>query len=244
MASRGVPNLKSAPATVETRTGLEPWVQADLPEAPAPTGLQWAKIVGPGVIVLGLSLGGGEFLLGPTAFVRYGMSLLWITLVAVFFQTIFNTELMRYTVATGEPVVTGFMRTRPGKTFWAWFYALLYFLQIGWPAWAATAAGAIFFLVTGRLAAPPADATNIYLIGIVTFLACVGVLLIGKRIARTLEVLNWLLVACILGSFLVLGILYVPGGTWLSALAGFSGYDTARSAFDFLPEHLDILLLG
>ena len=37
-----------------------------------------------------------------------------------------------------EPVVTGFMRTRPGKTFWAWFYSLLYFLQVGWPAWAAS----------------------------------------------------------------------------------------------------------
>jgi hypothetical protein len=151
---------------------------------------------------------------------------------------------MRYTVATGEPVVTGFMRTRPGKTFWAWFYALLYFLQIGWPAWAATAAGAIFFLFAGRLAAPPADAMNIYLIGVVTFLACVGVLLIGKRIARTLEVLNWVLVACILGSFLVLGILYVPGSTWLSALAGFTGFDTTRAEFNFLPEHLDMLLLG
>ena len=223
---------------------LSPWQMADLPEPPMPRGLSWIGVCGPGVIVLGLSIGSGEFLLGPAIFVKHGLSLLWVTLVAVFFQTVFNTELMRYTVATGEPVVTGFMRTRPGKTFWAWFYALLYFLQIGWPAWAATAAGAIFFLFAGRLAAPPADATNIYLIGIVTFLACVGVLLIGKRIARTLEVLNWLLVACILGSFLVLGILYVPGGTWLSALAGFSGYDTSRSAFNFLPEHLDILLLG
>src|SRR6187455_2895448 len=223
---------------------LTPWQKADLPEPPMPRGLSWIGVCGPGVIVLGLSIGSGEFLLGPAMFVKHGLALLWVTLVAVFFQTIFNTELMRYTVATGEPVVTGFMRTRPGKTFWAWFYALLYFLQIGWPAWAATAAGAIFFLFAGRLAAPPADATNIYLIGIVTFLACVGVLLIGKRIARTLEVLNWLLVACILGSFLVLGILYVPGGTWVSALAGFTGYDTSRSAFNFLPEHLDILLLG
>ena len=32
---------------------------------------------------------------------------------AMFFQTIFNTEVMRYIVATGEPVVTGFMRTPP-----------------------------------------------------------------------------------------------------------------------------------
>ena len=72
--------------------------------------------------MLGLSLGGGEFLLGPTAFVRYGLSLLWITLVSVYFQTIFNTELMRYTLATGEPAFTGFMRTRPSRAFWSWFY--------------------------------------------------------------------------------------------------------------------------
>jgi hypothetical protein len=225
-------------------TALAPWVRADLPDPPMPRGLSWIGVCGPGVIVLGVSIGSGEFLLGPATFVKHGLSLLWVTLVAVFFQTVFNTELMRYTVATGEPVVTGFMRTRPGKTFWAWFYAVLYFLQIGWPAWAATAAGAIFFLFAERLAAPPADSTVIYAIGIATFLACVGVLLIGKRIARTLEVLNWILVACILGSFMILGLIYVPAGTWFSAVVGFTGYDTAIGAFNFLPEHVDILLLG
>jgi hypothetical protein len=223
---------------------LAPWQKADLPEPPTPRGLAWIGVCGPGVIVLGVSIGSGEFLLGPATFVKHGLSLLWVTLAAVFFQTVFNTELMRYTLATGEPIVTGFMRTRPGKTFWAWFYALLYFLQIGWPAWAATAAGAVFFLFADRLAAPPADSGTIYSIGVGTFLACVAVLLVGKRIARTLEILNWTLVACILGSFLVLGILYVPLSTWFSALAGFTGFDTSRGGFNFLPEHVDILLLG
>jgi hypothetical protein len=229
---------------MQKKNELAPWLKADLPDPPTPKGLSWIGVCGPGVIVLGVSIGSGEFLLGPATFVKHGLSLLWVTLVAVFFQTVFNTELMRYTVATGEPVVTGFMRTRPGKTFWAWFYAVLYFLQIGWPAWAATAAGAIFFLFADRLATPLVDSTTIYLIGVATFLACVGVLLIGKRIARTLELLNWVLVACILGSFLVLGIIYVPIGTWFSALAGFTGFDTAHGAFDFLPDNLDILLLG
>jgi hypothetical protein len=223
---------------------LAPWQKADLPEPPMPKGLAWIGVCGPGVIVLGVSIGSGEFLLGPATFVKHGLTLLWVTLAAVFFQTVFNTELMRYTLATGEPVVTGFMRTRPGKTFWAWFYALLYFLQIGWPAWAATAAGAIFFLFADRLAAPPADSGAIYSIGVGTFLACIAVLMVGKRIARTLEILNWALVTCILGSFLVLGILYVPISTWVAALAGFTGFDTARGVFNFLPEHVDILLLG
>jgi hypothetical protein len=223
--------------------GLAPWVRADLPEPPIPRGLQWIGVCGPGVIVLGMSIGSGEFLLGPAVFVKHGLTLLWVTLVAVFFQTVFNTELMRYTVATGEPVVTGFMRTRPGKVFWAWFYALLYFLQIGWPAWAATAAGAIFFLFAGRLAGPP-DAFEIAVVGALAFVACVGVLLLGGRIARTLEWLNWVLVACILGGFLWLALLYVPAETWLAGLTGFFGLDAARGEFSLLPAQVDILLLG
>ena len=227
-----------------SRRDLAPWQQADLPQPPYPRGLGWIAICGPGVIVLGVSIGSGEFLLGPATFVRHGLSLLWVTLVAVFFQTVFNTEVMRYTLATGEPVVTGFMRTRPGKSFWAWFYAFLYFLQVGWPAWAATAAGAIFFVFLGRLAAPPADAGTIYLIGVATFLAFVVVLLLGKRIARTLEILNWILVAVILGGFLVLGLIFVPASTWGAALAGFTGFSTATGSFNFLPPGVDMLLLG
>ena len=104
---------------------LQPWTSAELPAPPRPRGLAWLSIVGPGVIVLGLSIGSGEFLLGPTAFVRYGLTLLWVTTVAVFLQTVFNTELMRYTVATGEPAFTGFMRTGPSPSAWAWLYSLL-----------------------------------------------------------------------------------------------------------------------
>jgi hypothetical protein len=228
--------------TSETRTGLDPWIQAELPEAPAPTGLGWMKIVGPGVIVLGLSLGGGEFLLGPTAFVRYGMSLLWITLVAVFFQTIFNTELMRYTLATGEPVFTGFMRTKPSRGFWAWLYVALYLIQVGWPYSAGLSAGAIFFLATRRIAGP-ADATLIYQIGIGTFFLCILLLMLGRRIERTLELLNWVMVVCILGGFLALGLYFVPASTWAAAAAGFLGFDLPRGQFSFLPGD-DFLLLA
>jgi hypothetical protein len=227
----------------EARSGLDPWVRTELPIPPAPRGLGWVGAVGPGVIVLGLSIGSGEFLLGPATFVRHGLTLLWVTGVAVLLQTIFNTEVMRYTVATGEPVFTGFMRTRPSATAWAWVYAALYFLQIGWPAWAANAAGAIFFLFARRLAST-ADATAVYNIGVATFLMCVAVLLVGRRIERTLEVLNWLLMVCILGSFLILTALFVPLRTWLAGAAGFVGYDLAGGRFDLLPQGTDFFLLA
>jgi Mn2+/Fe2+ NRAMP family transporter len=110
--------------TPEAKTGLDPWKVAELPTAPTPHGLGWLSAVGPGVIVLGASIGSGEFLLGPAAFVKYGLSLLWVVGVAATLQTLLNVELMRYTLATGEPIFTGFMRTRPHSTFWAWFYFL------------------------------------------------------------------------------------------------------------------------
>jgi len=227
----------------EAQSGLDPWTVAELPAPPNPKGLAWIGTVGPGVIVLGASIGSGEFLLGPTAFVRYGLTLLWVTLVAGFLQTVLNTELMRYTMATGEPIFTGFMRTQPRATFWAWVYSILYFLQIGWPGWAGAAAGAIYFLVAKRLAGP-AEANLVYAIGVGTFLVCVLVLLIGRRIERTLEVLNWVLVVCIIGGFLILAIVLVPPATWLAGITGFFGFDPATGRFALLPEGVDFFLLG
>jgi hypothetical protein len=180
------------------------------------------------VIALGVSIGSGEFLLGPAAFVQHGLSLLWVVVVAVTLQTIFNTEVMRYTLATGEPVFTGFMRTRPSSTLWACVYAALYFLQVGWPAWAGTAAAAIFFLFAQRLAVA-ADATAIYLIGVGAFLGCVAILTVGRRIERTLELLNWVLLIWILGSFFVLALIYVPAPTWAAAAGGFAVQRGGRS---------------
>ena len=227
----------------EARSGLDPWTRTDLPAPPTPRGLGWLAVVGPGVIVLGLAIGSGEFLLGPAAFVKYGLSLLWVTGIAIFLQTVFNTELMRYTVATGEPVFTGFMRTRPSSTGWAWIYSGLYFIQAGWPAWAANAAGAIYFLVVRRLPGP-ADANVAYYIGVATFLGCVVVLLIGRRIEQTLELLNWVMIAAILGSFTILAVIFVPSQTWLAATVGFAGFDLANGRFDFIPQGADFVLLA
>jgi len=228
---------------LEARSGLDPWRIAELPSAPRPRGLGWFSAIGPGVIVLGVSIGSGEFLLGPAAFVKYGLSLLWVVGVAAFLQTLLNVELMRYTLATGEPIVTGFMRTRPHSTFWAWFYAALYFLQMGWPGWAGAAAGAVFFLFVKRLPIA-AESNTVYLIGVGLFLLCTLILTFGRRIERTLEFLNWFMVSVIIFGFGILGLLFVPLSTWFSAFVGFFGFDTQSGSFQFLPAGADFFLLG
>ncbi len=193
--------------------------------------------------MLGAAIGSGEFLLGPAAFVKYGLTMLWVAVCAMVLQTLFNQELMRYTVATGEPAVTGFMRTRPHASFWAWFYAGLYLLQIGWPAWAGTAAGAFFFLFTKRLSVA-GDVNTVYAIGVLLFLVCVSILLVGRRIERTLEILNWVLVACILTGFLVLALRFAGADTWLEAGLGLFGYSPSEGRFIFVLEGADFFLIG
>ena len=239
---KGVDTLNNA-VPLEARSGLAAWRTSTVPPPPSPTGLGWLGVVGPGVIVLGASIGSGEFLLGPAVFVRYGLPLLWVTTIAVVFQTIFNTEVMRYTLATGEPVFTGFMRTRPSSTLWAWFYVGLYLLQHGWPAFAATAAGAVFFLFARR-SPGPTDADAIYYLGVGIFLSCALLLTIGKRIERTLEVLNWILVACILSGFLILALVFVPGRTWLDGVVALGGFDLSLGRFALLPSGADFVLLS
>ncbi len=228
----------------EARSGLPPWGRDDLPAPPSIRGPALFSVLGPGVIVLGAAIGSGEWLIGPVAIVRYGLTLLWVTTVAVFLQTVFNGELMRYTLYTGEPAFTGFMRTRPHSTFWAGVYSLLFLLQTGWPGWAGAAAGAIFFLAKGRVPTA-ADGGVVYWAGVGTFLACVAIVVASRRsIERTLEVLNWVLVSAILGTLTILCVLWVAPGLWLSAALGFVGFDRAAGSFRLFPEGADFFLIG
>jgi hypothetical protein len=240
----GKPALTDNSTHIESQSGLDPWKKAELPAPPSTAGLKILGIIGPGAIILGASIGSGEWLLGPAAFVKYGLALLWITGIAIFLQTIFNTEVVRYALYTGEPVITGFMRTRPSSTFWAWFYAVMSFLQVGWPAWAGSAAGAIFFLFSGRMAEAQ-DSNTVYLISVGAFLVCVAILVFsGKRIERTLEILNWTLIVCILGTLIVLCLLYGSSSKWLGALTGFFAFDLEKKQFTLFPEGADWFLLG
>ena len=81
-------------ASPEARSGLDPWSIADLPEPPRPRGWQWLAAVGPGVILLGASIGSGEFLLGPAVMVKYGLALLWIARITSY--NVCYTKLLRF----------------------------------------------------------------------------------------------------------------------------------------------------
>src|SRR5262249_42082429 len=74
-------------------TPLPAWRQSDLPHPPAFTLVNAVRVIGPGTLLLGVSLGAGDWLLGPAVTVTYGPALLWLCTVSVILQAILNTEM-------------------------------------------------------------------------------------------------------------------------------------------------------
>ena len=212
------------------------WSKGDLP-APPPYNLKnVVAVIGPGTIALSMSIGSGEWLMGPAAIVMYGPALLWITTVAVILQVILNMEFARYVMYTGETAFSGFMRTSPGPRFWGWVYTILGALQVGWPGWAAASAAAIFAALYGKLPGAP-DRSVLLFWGYISFAGCFLVLLFGGTVERGLEKISTFIVIWIFFFLLLFNLIFVPFKTWWDVFAGLF-------QFGIIPKGVDWLLLG
>ncbi|GAB6861718.1 hypothetical protein JCM17092_18070 [Haloplanus litoreus] len=105
---------------------------AELPRVP-----RVRHVVGPSAIMLGASLGSGETLFWPGLIARHGWAIYWAFWVGVFTQFFVNTELQRWTLATGESVFRSYVRVHRA---WPWVFLVAGLLSLGWPGWAAGAA--------------------------------------------------------------------------------------------------------
>ncbi len=215
---------------------LPAWEIANLPKPPRFNLRNSIILSGPGVILLGTSIGSGEWLLGPAITSEYGGSMLWLAVVSIVFQVVMNTEFVRYTMYTGEPIYTGFMRTNPGSNFWAIFYSVVAFLQLSWPGCASAAATAIAALYIGDM--PSSENANIIRVfGLIWFLSTIVITIFGDKIEKTIELLQW---------FFIIGILL-----YLSFIAvRFSSFETLAKAnigfthFGIIPPGIDWAIVG
>jgi hypothetical protein len=128
----------------------------------------------------------------------------------------------RYTLATGEPVFTGFMRERPGPRVWATVYAVLHLAQVGWPGWALAGGSALAALLLGRVPRLD-DRTSVIGLGYVLFLGAVGLVFLGRRARRALEVAEGVMMAWVLLLLLGLSLAFVPGSAWAALAWSFAG---------------------
>lgn len=194
------------PDSVIPHKTLPPLQYRDLPE-PIP----WTKMVGPGIVLAGLALGSGEFILWPYITYKTGFVFFWACMLGVITQFFVNMEIERWTLATGESAITGFCRM---SKHWAWIMLLLNVVPWVWPGWA-TGAGTILSWILF----PPGDAAAqegyaaaaryIPHFGIAGLFLVGGILTLGPVVYKTVERIQIWLVGLIFSLVIFLSVLLV-----------------------------------
>ena len=66
------------------------------------------------MILIGVGIASGEYILFPFIASQAGLVFLWAAVVGIVMQFFINMEIERYTLATGETAIGGFMRMWKG----------------------------------------------------------------------------------------------------------------------------------
>jgi hypothetical protein len=91
---------------------------------------------------VGAGISSGEYVIWPFITSQIGLVFAWAAVVGVLTQYFLNMEIERYTLATGETAITGFVR------MWRWWGLVMVFCAILpnlWPGWATSSITALSF---------------------------------------------------------------------------------------------------
>ncbi len=213
------------------------WTVAELPEAPK---FQWSKLpllLGPGLVMGGAAIGGGEWLTGPLVTARYGGALLWLATMSIVFQVIYNVEISRYTLYSGEPIFTGKFRIAPHPMFWVVLYLILDFGSI-LPYLASNAAIPAAAMLRGVIPSPAdptenvlftllswkvqmTDAQLLKYLSCIIFISVFIPLTIGGKVYNSIKMMMTFKLVVVIGFLMYLAICYSTWSTWKEIGSGF-----------------------
>ncbi len=163
-------------------------------DMPLPVPLR--KMLGPSILLLGVSLGSGEFIVFPSLTHQFGFVLMWAAWVGLTTQWVINMEIERYTLLTGETICSGFARLAP---FWAWAILVMNIVPWAWPGWATGAGKCIEFAFGGS-----------HIVYSLSGLVGIGLALsLGPVIFRTVLFIQTVLIAAIFTFMIVIGALVI-----------------------------------
>lgn len=113
-------------------------------DIPEPVSLR--RVLGPSVILAGIGVGSGEYILWPYISANAGIGFLYLAVVGVTIQYFLNMEIERYTLATGETAIAGFARSwKP----WGVLFCVFAVVPNIWPGWGTAGATTFTYLVGG-----------------------------------------------------------------------------------------------
>jgi hypothetical protein len=220
-------------------TYLPPWGQEDLPE-PAPLSWRnWAGFIGPGIVMMGIQIGGGEWLFGPVITAQYGGGLMWIATIAILLQVFYNIEAGRYALYCGEPVMTGFMRVSPGPRFWV---AIVLLLSVG--AFIPGLSSHAGILIVSMILDRPPGVEDQTLVTVFSFLCMFAVtlpVLIGGKVYNMLQVVMTAKVVIVLSFCLAMGLLFVSWDHWYEVFSGFLKFGVLPVMHEGKEQPLNVL---
>ena len=188
-----------------------------------PSPIPWRKMLGPSIMLAGLSLGSGEFILWPYITYQTGFIFFWACMLGVLTQFFLNMEIERWTLVTGESAITGFCRL---SRQWAWVLLLLNIIPWAWPGWA-TGAGAILeWLLFGPATETSTGETLKFGTRYASYFGVAGLLLVGVVLTagpvvyKTVERIQVVLVTFILIVVVLIACLVIRPDAALAMAAG------------------------
>lgn len=163
-------NANEESFAASSTSALPPMPYREMPE-PLPLG----KLLGPSVILAGLGVGSGEYIIWPYISSAIGPWFLWAAALSVTIQYFLNMEIERYTLATGETAIAGFVRFwKP----WGLLFCAFTIIPNMWPGWATSGITVFTFLIGGG---------NVPYITVGTLVVLGLALTISPVVYRTLE---------------------------------------------------------
>lgn len=192
----------------------------DLPEVPT-----LRRMVGPGIVAVGIGLAAGEIILWPYLTSIGGLGLLWLALLTLVVQFFINMEIERYTLATGQTVVAGLARW---SKLWGIAICLAGAFQYVWPGWVTSGSTVFTYLIGGG------NPTWVS----VAALFVIGVLLSASKVVyKTVERVEMLKVALTLFFLAVVVVFVISLSTWGE------GAKQVVTGFGSIPEGITFVML-
>ena len=198
------------------------WDVGELIDAPRFSWRNILAMIGPGLVMGASAIGGGEWLSGPAVTAKYGGALLWVATISILFQVLYNIEISRYTLYTGEPIFTGKFRLPPHPMFWLVVYLLLDWGSI-FPYLVTSAAVPLEAIFLQKLPEHATNASHWWMHKWVCtglYLLLLVPLIFGGKIYNSLKAVMGFKLVAVITFLLFLGIFFAKPSSWLDIITG------------------------
>jgi hypothetical protein len=199
---------------------LPPLTYREMPE-PMPL---W-KIIGPGVVLAAGGIGSGEYVLWPAIAQQVGLVFLWAALFGSIIMFFIATECARYTLSTGETIITGFSRL--WKPWWIGFILMAVIPNL-WPGYATGTATTLTFIFGGG---------DVVLITVLALISIVLGLTLSPVVYQVMEKAQAVMMAIMLVFIVFAVFIAIRADVWGDFARGFASVGT-------IPEGVSIPLLA